>query len=337
MIDLSAIQAEVEAGYINRHRHPALPLAIYNYSNKAQYDNHWTEETKLCRGLILNDKGDVVQRPFPKIFSFEQLNGEMPAEPFEVFEKLDGSLGILYWNGDTPAIATRGSFVSDQAKWATDWLRRFYAHVPFDRSLTYLFEIIFPENRIVVDYGNTRDLFLLAVIDTATGKDVPLPGLNMPTVQRFDGIQDIAKLTATSQSNKEGYVIKFESGLRVKMKFAEYKRLHRLITGINPRHIWEELKAGNPLDALLERVPDEYYKWVKSVEAGLRNQFTAIEDTAREQWRDFETRKESAQYFQTCAYPGVMFRMLDNKDHAEMIWKLIRPEAAAAFRCDGDS
>ena len=39
----------------------------------------------------------------------------LPPGPFEVFEKVDGSLGILYHAGDGPALASRGSFTSDQA------------------------------------------------------------------------------------------------------------------------------------------------------------------------------------------------------------------------------
>ena len=35
---------------------------------------------------------------------------------------------------------------------------------------TYLFEIIYPENRIVVDYGDYKGLVLIDVIDNETGK-----------------------------------------------------------------------------------------------------------------------------------------------------------------------
>ncbi len=38
---------------------------------------------------------------------------------------------------------------------------------------TYLFEIIYPENRIVVNYGDVEELVLLAIIDNATALDLP--------------------------------------------------------------------------------------------------------------------------------------------------------------------
>ena len=94
----------------------------------------------------------------------------LPNEPFEVYEKLDGSLGILYWLGDEPYIATRGSFESPQAQIATELLRA-YDLSGLDRRRTYLFEIIYPENRIVVNYDDRRELVLLAIIDTATGRE----------------------------------------------------------------------------------------------------------------------------------------------------------------------
>lgn len=337
MIDFDAIQAQVAAGYISVQGHPSADLRIFNYTTKAQFDWHWTPETRLCRGLIVNGQNCIVARPFPKFFSFEQLQGQVPAEPFEVYEKLDGSLGILYWLGDEPFLATRGSFISAQAQRATRILRERYAHLPFERAHTYLFEIIYPENRIVVDYGATEELFLLAVIETATGRELPLPQLGVPLVRRYDGINDFKQLLALQEANREGFVVRFASGLRVKLKFADYQRLHKLLTGINARHIWEALRAGRELTEILERVPDEFYQWVRAREAGLREQYAQIEAQARRDFKVLQDRKETARYFQTCVNPGLLFSMLDGKDYAQQIWKLIRPKGESTFSCDIDA
>lgn len=340
-IDFGKVRQLVDEGYIKAQRHPSAPLTIYNYGPKTQYDWHWTPETKACRGLIVDDQNRIVARPFEKFFSVEQLQDTpLPLEPFEVYEKLDGSLGVLYRADGLPHIATRGSFVSDQAIRGTEILRRRYASVSFDPSLTYLFEIIYPENRVVIDYGETSDLFLLSVIETDSGRELPLcdfTALGFPIVKRFDGISEFAALKRLEEDNKEGFVVRFQSGFRVKVKFEEYKRLHKLITGINPRHIWEELKEGRSLDVLLERVPDEYFKWVKQVERSLLNDYAIIENQCRADYRVLETRKDTALYFQTKQYPSVLFSMLDGKNYASHIWRMIRPEAAAAFRCDIDA
>jgi RNA ligase len=289
-IDFKRIREEIEQGFIREQKHASEDLFIYNYTVKAQFNEHWTTETKMCRGLILDGRQNIVARPFEKFFGYEQLNGEVSLEPFEVYDKLDGSLGILYWIGDTPHIATRGSFDGEQAHKATEILRRKYSRVSFERDRTYLFEIIYPDNRIVLDYGGTEDLFLLAVIDTATGKDMPLENIGIPLVERFDGLHDLDLLQSNQTENKEGYVLKFESGTRVKVKFEEYKRLHKLLTGVNERHIWDELRAGHNLDEIIGRVPDEYYQWVRNVEDKMRAEYAAIEAQCRADFKEIDLK-----------------------------------------------
>ncbi len=97
---------------------------IYNYSRTCQYENKWDEITKSCRGLILDQDGNVVAKGFDKFFNIEEHNLEnIPNEPFEVFEKLDGSLGILFWYQGKWILATKGSFVSEQAMRGREGLR----------------------------------------------------------------------------------------------------------------------------------------------------------------------------------------------------------------------
>ena len=176
-LDWTEVAGLVAEGYISARRHPTEPLTIYNYTAKCQYAPLWTPETRHCRGLIVHDDGRIVARPFPKFFNFEEHSRSEIAfsKPFTVAEKIDGSLGVLYPDGDGWAIASRGSFTSPQAQHGTAILRERHSDFrPFD-GLTYLFEIIYPENRIVVDYGKRRELVLLAVIETATGRDFAGP------------------------------------------------------------------------------------------------------------------------------------------------------------------
>jgi hypothetical protein len=334
------VQVEVDAGYIRVEKHPTADLWIYNYTQKAQFEWRWNTWTTVCRGLIVDAEKNILARPFPKFFSYDQLNGQVPNEPFEVFDKLDGSLGILYRVNGAPMIATRGSFVSEMAAWATEKLWKDYYWIDFDPKITYLFEIIYKQNRIVVDYGEVEDLILLAGIETDTGKEIgygQLALLGMPIVERFDGIRDFNRLLDIEVSNKEGFVVRFESGTRVKLKFEEYKRLHKLLTGINARHIWEMLRDGQPLDALIERVPDEYFAWATGIEKELREQYAAIESEAKANFKPRGDRKETAIYFQTCPNSPILFSMLDGKDYARHIWKLIRPAGEKPFRCDIDA
>lgn len=337
------LQTLIDTGYVTVRPHPTADLFIYNYTPKAQYERLWNEHTLACRGLILDGSGRVVARPFPKFFNLDEIDpAAVPLEPFEVYEKLDGSLGILYWatnqtdraEGDGPFIATRGSFASDQAMRATHILRTNYAPVipTLDSTKTYLFEIIYPENRIVVDYAGREDLILLAIIDTATGQDEPLVDIGFPVVKRFDGINDFRTLRSWQQANYEGFVIKFRSGMRLKIKLAEYIQLHRILTGVSNLSIWEYMSVGKPLEELLEFVPDEFYDWVTATKTDLLNRYTAIEDECRAAFRDLGDRKTTALYFRSQRYPSVLFKMLDSQPYAQIIWKIIRPPFQKAFR-----
>jgi T4 RnlA family RNA ligase len=329
MINLDLLNEMINNGYVAMQKHPEHELFIYNYTPKAQYEYHWNEVTLACRGLILDDRYRVVSRPFAKFFNLgETENQFIPNEPFEVFEKLDGSLGILYWVDQEPFIATRGSFTGEQAKMASAILRAKYmdAVQNTDRTKTYLFEIIYPDNRIVVDYGGIEDLFLIAVIDNATGQDLPLPDIGFPLAGKYHGIRDVHTLKAMEEANREGFVIKYRSGLRYKVKFDQYLQLHRTYTNMSNIVVWEYLAAGRPFDDILDILPDELYDWVKMTADALKMHFEAIETQCKEDFKVLPTRKETAEYFQTCAYPPILFRMLDGKSYDSLIWKEVKPQ-----------
>ncbi|MBA2451371.1 MAG: 2'-5' RNA ligase [Chloroflexi bacterium] len=340
-IPIDAIEELVAQRYVSVQKHPTADLYIYNYTPKAAWEKRWTPETRMCRGLILDGAGNVVQRPFEKFFNWgDPAAGPIPLdEPFEVYEKVDGSLGILHWAEAEPALATRGSFTSTQAVQGTRILREQYGHTwaGLERRLTYLFEIIYPLNRIVVDYGRREDIVLLAVIETATGRDLSLGGfesLGFPVVERHDGVTDFRELAEVQASNREGYVVKFASGLRLKIKLEEYVRLHRLVTGVTHRRIWEALRMGIPLATLKDTASADYRQWVDDVAAEIQGRYRAIEDEARRDFKDLGDRKANALYYATCRHPAVLFRMLDGRPYDDVIWRLVRPEQSSPFKVE---
>lgn len=343
IIDFDAVREQVAAKYITARKHPTADLFIYNYTPKAMWEGHWTPETMACRGLIADGRDEIIARPFEKFFNYEQLDGKVPAEPFEVYEKLDGCLAILYWIGDEPFIATRGSFESEQAVRATEVLRTkkrdWLPHL--QKGWTYLLEFVSPHFRIVVDYGETEDLFLLAAIHTETGQEAPLDYIHwQPKAKRYDWIADLSELKKFENDEDEGFVVRFESGFRCKIKFAEYLRLHKILTQCSSKSIWESLRDGKPLDEILERVPDEFYKWVERTRADLLAQFACLENAARGVYEArpiADERRIVAEYFKSrFPHPAILFNMLDGKDYAGVVWKLLRPKFEKPFREDAD-
>ncbi|AIG78419.1 Hypothetical protein AJAP_27875 [Amycolatopsis japonica] len=258
--------------------HPSHPLSILNYTDKAQVNNIWTRATKTFRGVIFDRETlEVVARPFPKFFN----HGQEPAkhrrwredEMVIVTDKLDGSLGILYPLGNgRHAISTRGSFESEQALHATAVFERDYAwRFSPEPGKTYLYEIIYPENRIVVDYGGMDDLVLLGVVDIETGitysagggRDYGWPG---PTVTQAPYKRFRDALAAPPRPGKEGMVVHFlDSDARVKLKQDDYIALHKIVTGLSKVVVWEHMSEYGDPDMLLESLPDEFHPWVKDV------------------------------------------------------------------------
>lgn len=359
----SLLAEMVEQGMVSVKAHPdqAADLWISNYTAAAQYTNTWNAVTRQCRGLITGGhpvtdaSAIVVARPFEKFFNLSEHDTDahkaLPLDRrFVVEGKMDGSLGILYEAPDGPAIATRGSFSSDQALWATAFLRRVAPGWAVPTGVTLLFEIVYPTNRIVVDYGDHEGLTLLAAIDVDTGADVSVPEAWKewrPVVQIYDGIDIgmILRLIATSPQdwvNHEGFVLRFTPAspglpsLRVKAKFAEYVRLHRIVTGVSTKTVWELLSTGHPLAELLDRVPDEFAQWVQATADELQARYDGIEQSCRALMTDARVdssdRKSTALFFAEQPHRSVLFKMLDDKDPSALIWRMIKPLAEKPFR-----
>lgn len=129
-------------GLVHKQKHPHHDLFIWNYSPKVQYEKLWDDITLQCRGLVTNSKGDIVARPFKKFFNYEEYKPEdIPNEEYVVYEKMDGSLGILFYYNEW-ILATRGSFTSPQAIKGKEILKK-YPLEKLDKNNTYLFEIIY--------------------------------------------------------------------------------------------------------------------------------------------------------------------------------------------------
>jgi RNA ligase len=138
---LYTLEQYSRTGHLFKQVHRTLPLSIWNYTPEVQYGQFWDEITLQCRGLVTDNEGNVVARPFKKFFNIEE-GKHTPTEEFEVFEKMDGSLGILFFYDGKWIIATRGSFISDQSKKAYELLEK-YPTENLDKNNTYLFEIIY--------------------------------------------------------------------------------------------------------------------------------------------------------------------------------------------------
>lgn len=354
----SNLTAAIDNGRVTQRKHPTLPLWIYNYSAEVQYDNSWDDVTLNCRGLILDDNWNIVARPWKKFFNLGQVNLPIQFDdPVEVTEKMDGSLGILYSTGNSYAISTRGSFESTQAIHATkillskyrDWVEQ---NGPYQSTgithvisnYTLLFEIIFPENRIVLNYDGLDDLVLLGMVEKTTGyyygpKEAyactQWPG---PVVETFKFNTLSGCLQNMSRKGKEGFVARSNNFL-VKIKEPDYLELHRLVTNITPKNIWLQLSDGMSVSEITARYPDEFHDYVKSIAEPMVVNYnyrlnTILADYAAacanyakvEGWDTPINRKKFANLVKDDPNKFYYFLLLDNRVIRDTIWKYLQPK-----------
>ena len=341
ILDLAELEQEIAAGYINRRHHPEFPeLALIGYSDRAQYDNHWTPTVRAARGIIYRtDTLEVLARPFEKFFNFGQEAGaeyDLDAPILGAFDKWDGSLGIGYRRPDGRfAIATRGSFDSEQAQHANTRLRDWFSvfHAWNHLHVTPLFEIIYPDNRIVLDYGERDELVFLGEVSIETGAyrhPYSWTGSSAGATLR-------EVLALPPRPNAEGFVAWIDEHTAVKFKQDDYLALHRVISNLTVKEIWRQLRAGT-YPTFAEALPDEFHAWAARTAAELETKYTAV---ARAVWDayidltdlDLPDRKTQALWVKEhvpAHLRGFVFSALDDRAYNDGIWRTLEPRGGGA-------
>lgn len=270
LFDPSLLLDMVNEGLVRIQFHPSFPLCIATYTTDAMIKGVWNEVTRNCRGLIWNvNTSEILARPFPKFFNLGDPNArEDYTAPVEVTDKMDGSLGIGYlWEGKL-YIATKGSFDSPQAIEANRLLHTYYPNWLPPEGVTPLWEIIYPENRIVLDYGDARFLSLIEGIEIETGKTHVSCGPDVWTtwpgsavnLAWYSSLEEV--VSAMPRENAEGYVVRYlDTDERIKVKQQDYVDKHKLVFHLSQKTIWESLRDGN-FEDYKKGMPDEFHAWM---------------------------------------------------------------------------
>jgi RNA ligase len=362
LFSLEQLDWEIFEGYVKRQKHPFLPLDILNYTDKATYDRRWNDVTTHCRGLIVDRvTHEVIARGPRKFFNY----GEPDSFQYElstavdITTKQDGSLGIGWYYVDEDenchwGIATRGSFTSEQALHATALVKEFPTRAAGyellldtlagyrDEGLSYICEIIYPENRIVLDYGERDELIPLGCVNNSTGLITYRPsrdhyGYELVANSNMPLLPTLADALALPiPDDEEGYVLDIlnEQGEVVdhlKLKGDRYKELHAAIFGLSEKAIWEQMVEGTHFD-FIAALPDEVQPWAQEVSDRLGDEYESyfylinyVFDTVSE----LPSRREQAEYLRThhLEIMSPLFSLVDGKVDrlAEWIWKKIKP------------
>lgn len=252
------------------------------------------------------------------------------------------SLGIIHRaeNGSL-RVATRGSFCSDQAIHATKILNeRNYINASATRDVTPLVEIIYPENRIVVDYQGQDDLILLGYVHKETGRYEGPGALKnvrgwrgpMTKTFRYDNLREA--LAAPPREGAEGLCVRFVGEDKiVKIKQEDYVALHKIVTGLSERSVWEHMVAGKPLSELICSLPDELHVWTKEVWMDLSSQASnlllktsLIHSDILSRVSENDRKAYAAEAMKYSDIRPYLFMQLDNNDPLPAIIKSLKPK-----------
>jgi RNA ligase len=271
-------------------------LLLYVYSQSCVYDGAWDEFTTMARGLIIDPAARrVVATPFPKFFNLGESGTAVPDISFETFEKLDGSLIIIFHHASRWQAATKGSFNSRQALWAQARLdaSNLSSLVP---GTTYLAEAVYPENRIVIFYEEPALVMLSAYDETGSelAHDEILSianNLGWRTAQRqqFASISEMIACAKAMPRTGEGFVLRFENGLRLKVKGDEYKRMHALISRVTPLALWEAMDAGENIESMRRDLPEEFWGDFDQIHSLLNGNASLLIERVAAQAKDLES------------------------------------------------
>jgi len=338
---LAPYEKRVEMGLIRKVEDG--DLVLYNYTDKCTFEKAWDEYTIRSRGIVFDkNTKEIVARPFSKFFNINETEEtqihNLPAGKFFVAEKMDGSLGIIYNYKGKWRVNTRGSFNSEQAIKGQELFDLHIKQDMLDPEYTYLAEIIYPENKIIVDYKDTEALCLLGAIHNKTGKEtypnIGDVGFTYPIFFSTYDLDFLMQKKKTMDKNNEGWVIKFPStGMRVKIKGDKYLAIAKVLSRATPLAFWENMKNGIVDKELLAQIPEEIYPQVEpmvlKLEAHYVRLFTEIHAEYLKIYDENLTRKDMAQKIGQYNYEhkSIFFSILDNKhDRVEdYIKKQIKP------------
>jgi len=308
-------------------------MTIYQYTEFTQFESLWNNCTLNARGIVFDDDGVLVQRCMPKFFNHDEPDGIkveklMLKEQLPVIqEKLDGSLiKITKDQKHGLVITSKASFESDQAKMAKEIVEE--NNYSFKEGWTYHFELIHPDNQIVLNYGDERKLVLLAIIDNKTGRDIDIymfKSFEKPQLYELGVLLNVNALN--KDGLHEGVVVNYGS-YRLKYKTDEYIRLHRIVTEFTPKRVWEALSSGQRIDRM--NIPEEFIKWLDETERKLLLEYNELFDKINQVLADTinmtnkeialsddEAIKEMREY---------IFAIRSGKSIEAKVWKAIKPK-----------
>lgn len=308
--------------------HKTLPILLFNYSRVAHmtlyaFPTGWTPVLRLCRGIVFDREGKLLALPFPKFFNVGE-NPEttfLPDEPFVATDKKDGHLGIIFEYEGQRHLCTRVTFDGPSATLGNEMLAAEVARTPgwgtLPPDFCPLVEIIHPKTRVHLDYGFTG-FVIIGTTDRRSFEDHDHPRLkavgrllDLPVTETWEGtsIAELRKLIADPKvRDREGFVVRFKSGLRAKFKFKGYINM-MVEEKLSYTYLMNRILAGN-LDDMIGELPRPAYRKAQGMVSRIMKAAAIGDEDERKQYLyTLLPKDKSTQYFR-----GVCRKVLKHLD-----------------------
>lgn len=240
-----------------------------------------------CRGLIFDDEGNIMSRPYHKFFNVNEKEETQSrvldlTRAHSVMDKLDGSMIRPIWMHDKVRLATKMGVtdIAIEAEKLLDRLQLIWLEDMMIDGLTPIFEYVAPTNKIVVEYTEAK-LILTGVRENVTGEYRSLRQWDAPfeLVRTDSNVHDFDAYLAfkCGETNREGDIIRFADGHMIKIKNDWYVQIHKTKDIVRVDRNIIELVLKETIDDTRAKLDPSDLVRVDEVEA---NFWKAFENTA---------------------------------------------------------
>lgn len=356
-MNLSILNKYVEDGLLRKAEDDNL--VQYNYSEFCNNTAAWDDITLCNRGNIYEkSSGKLIAKSMPKFFNFSQLSEEdqkhfIRSTKFVNTEKMDGCLGIIYKYKGELRCNSRGGFDN----YVTDVMKRLLPKYNLEKLNEILdnnslnVEVISPETKIICDYGNEENLYLISAFINL--KDYwqerscdeldlfsNLTGLPRPKYNNMTWTE-LFNWQKTASYEKEGFVVminseKYGAFQRVKIKSEDYLKIAKIRASFCKHTIWKLMKNDleqhtNTLNDYVNNVPDELSKtaqrYINEIKEEVDKYYNLVAEYS-EHYKDVETRDLYKVFKEDpVPYQSAVYNFRNGHDLSRTLIKLVEPES----------
>lgn len=348
-LDINKLHEYVENGLLKSNKDG--DLEVFCYTPKVQYEKLWDEITSVCRGIVVDQTGHVVAHCLPKFFNLNEcpktLVANLPNESYEIFDKEDGSLIHVFFHEGQVRTTSKCSFTSVYARKAQEYLPQAlieaYKTGRLPPDISFAAEIRLPDAEEEMRRVTKKEpgLYFFAMFDNMGDFDCEMSFTTLQSQADRFGFKTVEKIDIDLKSlvemfygvkGTEGFVVKFSSGFRVKLKTAWYLYINKVLENMEtPEKQWDYIKPmvmQHEDDAdWICNFPDELYDELTEIAVRMRQLFNTLEAYIKatvDELRPYcQTRKDLADKIKHNRLAPFMFNYYDGKDFVEGLWKYL--------------